>query len=89
MPKKTEKPAPKSRRFYRPGLVAIAAMLFWAAVNEPPSLSAGKAIAWLLEALAAGLLVRAALAVAEPLLKLLANAYQHAAARARAQAGEP
>ena len=89
MAAKPAKSAPKAaRRLYRPGLLAVAVTLFWAAWQEPDHLALPGVIAWLMGAITAGLLVRAALAVAEPLLKLLANLALQAAARVRAGGGE-
>jgi small neutral amino acid transporter SnatA (MarC family) len=82
------KSSPKAaRRLYRPGMLAAAVTLFWAASQEPDQLSLPNLIAWLLGAATIGLLVRAAFAVAEPLLKLLANLTLQAASRVRAGDG--
>ena len=58
----------KTRKLFSPFLLSLAAMTGWAATHEPASFSnPGMAGAWLLAALAVGLLVRAALALLAPL----------------------
>ncbi|WP_298222488.1 hypothetical protein [Acidocella sp.] len=62
------KPPRKSKKLFSPLLLSLAATTGWAATNEPESFTNfAMAGAWLLSALAVGLLVRAALAFAAPL----------------------
>jgi hypothetical protein len=63
-------PSRKSDRLYRPGLVMVGVVLLWAAFNEPAQFDTASVAVWLLGAVTAGLLARAALALAEPALKL-------------------
>lgn len=67
----------------RLGVIAVAAALAWAAFHEPPILMAQTVIPWTLRSVAAGLLVRSALELAGPLLKILAISYRTAIARLR------
>jgi hypothetical protein len=80
-------------RIYRPVPVTAAIVLFWAALNEPDSFTVADVAVWLLRAASAGLVVRAALAVAEPLVTLatrrLAQSRWQAAARTRAERQTP
>ena len=58
----------KTKKLFNPFLLSIAAMTGWAATHEPESFSdPGAAGAWLLTALAVGLLMRAVLALLAPL----------------------
>ncbi len=58
----------KPRKLFSPFLLSLAAMTGWAATHEPESFNnPGMAGAWLLAALAVGLLVRAGLALLAPL----------------------
>lgn len=58
----------KTRKLFSPFLLSLAAMAAWAALHEPDSFgNPGMLGAWLLAALAVGLLVRAALALLAPL----------------------
>ena len=58
----------KPKKLFNPFLLSLAAMTGWAATHEPDSFTDfGMAGAWLLSALAVGLLVRAALALVAPL----------------------
>ncbi len=64
------KPA-KPKKLFSSFLLSLAAMTGWAAMHEPDSfINPGMAGAWLLSAIAVGLLVRAALALAAPFGKL-------------------
>lgn len=58
---------------YKPWLIAVACALFWAALHEPAQVTPVTLLIWLLSAVTAGVLLRAALAVAEPLVKLAAD----------------
>jgi hypothetical protein len=58
---------------YKPWLIATAFALFWAGLHEPAGLTPATLLIWLLSAVTAGVLVRAALAVTEPLVKLAAD----------------
>jgi hypothetical protein len=55
---------------YKPWLLVVAGALFWAGLNQPASLTPVTLLPWGLSAVTAGVLMRAALAIAEPLLKL-------------------
>jgi hypothetical protein len=58
------------RSLYKPSLLVVAFALFWAATNQPASLTPVTLLIWGLSAVTAGVLMRAALAVVEPLVKL-------------------
>jgi hypothetical protein len=60
----------KGGSLYKPWLLVVAAALFWAGVNQPASLTPVTVVLWGLSAVTAGVLMRAVLAVAEPLMKL-------------------
>ncbi len=60
---------------FRPVLLAVAGALFWAGVNEPATLDIPAAAVWLLTAATVGVLIRAALALGEPAVKLAAKFY--------------
>ncbi len=55
---------------YKPWLVAGAFALFWAGLHQPDGLTLAALLIWLLSAVTAAVLARAALAVAEPLVKM-------------------
>jgi hypothetical protein len=59
------------RSLYKPRLLVVAFALFWAATNQPASLTPVTLLIWGLSAVTAGVLMRAALAVVEPLVKLV------------------
>ncbi len=54
----------------KPGMITIAAVLMWSARHEPDSFSAASTGVWLMGALTTALLVRAAMALAAPLIGL-------------------
>ena len=58
------------RRYYGTRLALRMLALFWAATNQPASLTPVTLVLWSLSAVTAGVLMRAALAVAEPLVKI-------------------
>ena len=60
----------KGSGLYKPWLLVVAFALFWAGFNQPASLTPVTLLLWGLSAVTAGVLMRAALAVAEPLVKL-------------------
>jgi len=66
---------PQARRIYHPALVTAAIVLLWLAFSEPQTFNTASVIVWLVGALTAGLLVRAALAVGEPLLRLVSASF--------------
>ena len=67
----------KQKKIFSPFLVSLAALTGWAAVHEPANFTnPAIAGAWLLEALAVGLLVRATLAVLSPVIKLCGEIFQ-------------
>ena len=61
----------KDSGLYRPGLLVVAAALFWAGLHAPAALTPVMLLLWGLSAVTAGVLMRAALAVGEPLAKLV------------------
>jgi len=74
---------------YRPGLIVISAVMFWAALNEPAMFNAASVTVWLLRAVTVGLLARAALALVEPATRLGAVLLSQAARPGEDEAGEP
>jgi hypothetical protein len=75
----------KGRGLYRPWLLVIAFALFWAGLHEPTALTPLTLLLWGLSAVTAGVLMRAALAVAEPLVKLVFDAVMRAIHEAGAE----
>jgi len=69
------KPKAKHKSFLRPGLLCLAAVLFWAARHQPASLTAASLGIWLLGALTIFLLLRAGLAFITPLMTLLGKIF--------------
>ena len=63
--------ATKVSGLYKPKLLVVAFALFWAGTNQPESLTPTTLVLWVLSAVTAGVLMRAALVVAEPLVKLV------------------
>ena len=61
-----------------PGCWSLPAALFWAGLHEPAALTPVTLLLWGLSAVTAGVLMRAALAVAEPLVKLAFDAVMRA-----------
>ena len=61
----------KGSGLYRPGLLVIAGALFWAGLHAPAVMTPVTLLLWGLSAVTAGVLMRAALAVGEPLVKLV------------------
>jgi hypothetical protein len=68
----------KGGGLYKPWLLVIAGALFWAGLHAPPALTPMTLLLWVLSAVTAGVLMRAVLAVAEPLVKLGLAAVQRA-----------
>jgi hypothetical protein len=68
----------KGSGLYRPGLLVIAAALFWAGLHAQGTLTPVTLLLWGLSAVTAGVLMRAALAVVEPLVKLAFDAARRA-----------
>jgi hypothetical protein len=62
----------KPKGIFSPFWLSLAAAAGWGAVHVPASLDIGSAAAWALLSLAAGLVAAAALALAGPLLGLMA-----------------
>ena len=75
----------KSGGLYRPWLLVIAGVLFWAGLYAPASLTPMTLLLWGLSAVTAGVLMRAALAVAEPRVQLAYEAVLRAVREAGAQ----
>lgn len=71
------------RRDFTPklGVIAVAAALAWAAFHEPAVLMAQTIIAWTLRSVAAGLLVRSALELVGPLVKIFVMSWRTAMTR--------
>lgn len=63
---------------WKPGLIAGALALLWAAANEPPSFETGDLMIWLLGSVTAGLLARAALALVKPLVRIIGTRVRRA-----------
>ena len=64
----------KPKKLFSPFLLSLAAMTGWAATHEPDSFgNPGMVGAWLLAALAVGLLTRAVLALLAPLAGLFVD----------------
>lgn len=57
-------------KLFRPLLVVLAVVLNWAALNQPPLFTPASLLVWLLGAITVGLLVRAALALAIPIMQI-------------------
>ena len=70
---------------YKPWLLVIAAAMFWAGLNQPASLTPVTVVLWGLSAVTAGVLMRAVLAIAEPLVKLVFEMVKRARDEAGAQ----
>ena len=70
---------------YKPWLLVVAFALFWAGVNQPVSLTPVTVLLWGLSAVTAGVLMRAALAIAEPLVKLAIDVVKRASEEAGAE----
>lgn len=70
-------------RVLRPGMVTLAAVFLWAARHEPADFSAASLVVWFAGAITAALLVRAALALAAPLLAIAGAALEQAIASLR------
>ena len=68
--RKPNRKANNGSGLYKPKLLVVAAALFWAGLNQPGSLTPVTLLLWALSAVTVGVLMRAALAVAEPLVKL-------------------
>lgn len=79
----------KSARVYKPGLVTIAIVMFWAAYNEPAMFDSAGILIWLLGAVTVGLLVRAGLALFEPMLRLAVRMAMLGLAHVRDGVSEP
>jgi hypothetical protein len=62
---------PKKSDGWKPGLMTLAVVAFWAAAHEPSRFSPASAGGWLLGAATVALLVRAGLALAAPLARLV------------------
>jgi hypothetical protein len=75
----------KSGGLYKPWLLVVAAALFWAGLNQPASLTPVTVVLWGLSAVTAGVLMRAVLAVAEPLAKLVFEMLKRASDEAGAE----
>jgi hypothetical protein len=71
----------KNKALFAPKLVVAAAMLAWAAANEPQGFDAASVAVWALTALTVGLLASAAIALAGPVTKLVALLIAQTAAR--------
>ena len=75
-----QKKPDRSKRIFNPFLLSLAGGAGWAATNSPPDFNNPDVIcAWLITSLAVGLLVRAALALLSPILRLIGDALQHVA----------
>jgi hypothetical protein len=73
-PKPRAAAKPKGKRnagLYRPGLLTLALVLFWAAAHQPAEFTPVATIVWLLGAATGALLVRAGLAFLEPAVRLV------------------
>jgi hypothetical protein len=68
--RKPPRKANQGSGLYKPRLLVVAAALFWAGLNQPGSLTLVTLLLWALSAVTVGVLMRAALAVGEPLVKL-------------------
>ncbi len=68
------KPKPKPKPgLLKPGMIMLAVMFLWAAQNMPAAITPGSGALWLCGAITAGLLARAALALAAPVFKILGD----------------
>jgi hypothetical protein len=74
-----------SSGLYKPKLLVVAFALFWAGTNQPESLTPVTLVLWVLSAVTAGVLMRAALAVVEPLVKLALKMAKQASSEAGAE----
>lgn len=71
MPKEKPRKTVKKSKMLRPGMIVLAVMLLWSAKHEPPQFDIASVGIWVLGAVMVALLVRAALALAAPLLGIL------------------
>lgn len=70
--------SPRQKKFFSPFLLSLAGAAGWAATHSPGSLSSPSVIgAWVISALAIGLVVRAVLALVGPILKLGGDLFRH------------
>lgn len=83
---KKEKGKPGKPRAIRRGLVVLAVATLWAAGHQPESFTPSSVVIWALGLFTAGLLARAAFAVAEPMIKLALSLLLHLLQRQRAAA---
>ncbi len=61
--------APKAKPvLLKPGMITLAAVLLWSARHEPAAFSTASTGVWVMGAITTALLVRAALALAAPLI---------------------
>lgn len=68
----------RAKKIFSPFLLSLAGAAGWAAMHTPPSMaSQGELGAWLMSALAIGLVIRAALAILSPIIKLFSDMLQH------------
>ena len=75
-----KKKAVRSKKFFSPFLLSLAGAAGWAATHSPAGFTSPPVIgAWLISALAAGLAVRAVLALVSPILKLIGDLFRDAA----------
>ena len=75
----------KANNLYKPKLLVVAFALFWAGTNQPASLTPVTLVLWVLSAVTAGVLMRAALVVAEPLVKLVLKMVKQASSATGAE----
>ena len=69
------KTTPKQTSILRPGVLCLAATLFWAARHQPASLTAASLGIWFLGALTIFLLLRAGFAFITPLAAMLGKIF--------------
>ncbi len=73
------KPRGKKSTLLKPGLLTLGAVFLWSAAHEPAAFNAANLSLWAVGALTTALVVRAALALAAPMLGICAAVLGQAA----------
>jgi hypothetical protein len=71
MPKEKPRKGSKQSKLLKPGMLTLAVVFLWSAKHQPPQLDITSVGIWALGAIMVAMLVRAALALAAPVLGIL------------------